>query len=182
MHPRWLPFAICTACVLIACGKSDEQRARERAEQDTAAARAFSADKAASARELEEARLRRKEIAAAHQEDIHKESEETFRKFVTDRPALNEAAEAKMQQDEVEKLRARMTDPAAMQVRNVRLNPARNAICLEVNYREKGTYLGFRKAYITPDITWVEPAADDVTHRVFELNLEKIGCNAPPAK
>ena len=178
MHPRWLPVALCAACVLIACGKSEEQRARERAEQQIAAARSFAADKAASARELEEARLRREKIAAAHQEDIHRESEETFRRFVAERPALDEAKEAKMQQDEVEKLRAKMTDPAAMQVRNVRLNPARNAICLEVNYTDKGTYVGFRKAYITPDVTFVEPHPDDVAHRVFEINLERMGCNA----
>ncbi len=180
MRQMWLPVALCATLGLLGCNKSAEDTRRDA--QESAAAKQFSADKIAAARELEEARRRRGEIAAANAEDIRKESEETFKKFVSDRPSLTAAEEAKAQEDAVERLRARMTDPTAMQARDVHFNTARTALCLEVNYREGGKYLGFRRAYITPDVTWVEPSRDDASHRVFELNLEKMGCNAPPQK
>jgi hypothetical protein len=77
----------------------------------------------------------------------------------------------------VERIRARMTDPDAMQIHNAHMNAAKNAMCAEVNYKEAGKYLGFRRAYVTADVIWVEPAEDDVTRRVFELNLKRMGCD-----
>ena len=63
------------------------------------------------------------------------------------------------------------------------LNAAKNALCAEVNYKEAGKYLGFRRAYVTADVIWVEPAEDHVSHRVFELNFKRMGCTqeAPPS-
>ena len=181
MRHLWPAAVLCAIVVCASCGKSDEGK-RSSSEQEYAAARQFNADKAAAARELEEARRRRNEIVEANAEDIRKESEEAFKKFLADRPTLTVAEETKAQDDAVERLRARMSDPSAMQTRDVHFNAGRTAICLEVNYREGGKYLGFRKAYITPDITWVEPSADDVSHRVFELNLEKMGCSSKSAQ
>jgi type II secretory ATPase GspE/PulE/Tfp pilus assembly ATPase PilB-like protein len=179
MRQLWLVAVLCASFVCMGCGKSEDRRSSE---QEQAAARQFNADKIAAARELEERRQRRNEMVAANAEDIRKESKETFKKFEADRPTLAAAEEAKAQEDAVERLRARMSDPPAMQARDVHFNAQRTALCLEVNYREGGKYLGFRKAYITPDITWVEPAPDDVSHRVFELNFARMGCSMPAQK
>jgi hypothetical protein len=176
MRSIWLPTVLCATFACAGCGKSQDDS--RRSAQESAAARQFEADKVATARELEQTRQRRNEIVEANAEDIRKESEAAFKKFVADRPTPTTTEEAKAQEDAVDRLRARMTDPAAMQARNVHFNAERTALCLEVNYREDGKYVGFRKAYVTSDVTWVEPNPDDAAHREFELNLQKMGCNA----
>jgi hypothetical protein len=162
----------CVAIVVGGCGKSKDQGA------GVDPAQTFAADKAASARELEEMRRRRAETSAAHQEDIHRETEETFRRFAADRPSLNAVEEVQIQKEAVERLRAQVPDPSLLQSRDVRFNAERTAVCLEVNYTVDGKYVGYRKAFITPDATWVEPSMDDVSHRVFELKMERMGCGA----
>jgi hypothetical protein len=175
MRRIWLPAVLCATCVCAGCGKShDDSRPGA---QDSAAARQFEADRAATARAVEEKRQRRNEIVAKNAEDIRKESEEAFRKFAADRPVATAAEDAQTQEDAVARLRARMTDPAAMEARDMHFNAEHTALCLEVNYRENGAYVGFRRAYITPDVTWVEPSPDDVSHSQFELSFQKMGCN-----
>jgi len=166
--------ALCPLLLCAACGKSSSDKAA----QDQAAATQFNADKAAAATERDAMTAARREMEAANQKDIYKESEETFKKFASERPTMTAAEETKVQDDVVEKLRARMTDPTAMQVRNVQINAQKTAVCMEVNYREGGKYLGFRRAYATPDVTWVEPSPDDVAYRVFMLNFERMGCGS----
>ncbi len=165
---------LCSAIIVGGCGKSKDDKNAASADP----ARTFAAEKAAATRELEEMQRHRGEIAAANQQDIHRESEETFAKFAADRPSLNFAEEEQLQTEAVERLRARMSDPSTMQSRDVHFNAGRTAICLEVNYTEGGKYLGYRRAFITPDVTWVEPGRDDVSHRIFELKLEQMGCGA----
>src|SRR5205823_4302752 len=118
--------------------------------------------KAADAREREEMTRKRRAMEEANQTDIYKESEETFKKFASERPTMTAVEEIKAQDEVVERLRARMADPASMQVRNVRINADKTAVCLEVNYREAGQYVGFRRALATPDAAWVEPGPDEV--------------------
>ncbi len=173
MPPVALLATLCASLLCAGCSKSAEDKSAK----DDAAAKEFSAYKEADARKLEEIARRRQEMEAANQKDIHKESQETFKKFDADRPTLTVAEEAKAQDDAVERLRARMPDPSSMQVRNVRFNEQKSAICMEVNYREGTKFVGFRRAFSTPEVTWVEPSPDDVSHRVFVLNLEKFGCN-----
>jgi hypothetical protein len=48
-------------------------------------------------------------------------------------------------------------------------------MCTEVNYKEDGKYVGFRRAFVTPAAIWVEPAAEEATHRMFEMNFKRIG-------
>jgi hypothetical protein len=173
MHPFAAALTLCIVGIVVGgCGKS----------RDTGAgvdpAKTFAADKAASARELEELRRRRAETAAVHQEDIHRETEETFKRFAADRPSLNAVEEVQIQKDAVERLRAQVPDPSLLQSRDIRFNAERTAVCLEVNYTIDGKYVGFRKAFITPDATWVEPSMDDVSHRLFELKMERMGCGA----
>jgi isochorismate synthase EntC len=175
MSPTTLLVVLCASVLAASCGKSAEDN---KAAKDDSAAKQFSADKAADARQREEMARRRQEMEAANQQDIHKETLETFKQFDASRPALTIAEEAKAQDDAVERLRARMPDPASMQVRNVRFNAQKTAVCMEVSYREGTKNIGFRRAFSTPEVTWVEPSPDDVSHRVFELNLEKFGCKA----
>ncbi len=174
MPPATLMVVLCTALLCVSCSKSAEDKSLK----DESAAKQFSADKAADARQREEMARQRQEMEAANQKDIHKETQETFKQFEANRPALTVAEEAKAQEDAVERLRARMPDPATMQVRNVQFNNQKTAICMEVSYREGGKDVGFRRAFSTPEVTWVEPNPNDVSHRVFELNLEKFGCKA----
>jgi hypothetical protein len=169
-----LAVALCPLLLCTGCGKSSGDKAAK----DQAAAIQFNADKAVAAREREAMTAARREMEAANQKDIHKESEETFKKFASERPNMTTAEETKTQDDVIGRLRARMSDPAAMQVRNVHFNGQRTAICMEVNYREGGKYLGFRRAFATPDVTWVEPPPDDVSLRVFLLNFERMGCSS----
>jgi hypothetical protein len=171
-----LAVVLCPLLLGTGCGKSSD----EKAAKDQAAAIQFNADKAAAAREREEMTAARREMEAANQKDIHKESEETFKKFASERPTMTAAEETKTQDDVIERLRARMSEPAAMQVRNVSLNAQKTAVCMEVNYRENGKYLGFRRAFATPDVTWVEPNPDEVSHRVFMLNFERLHCGSAP--
>jgi hypothetical protein len=180
MPKLWLPapfiapaLALFASLLCAGCGKSAEDKAAK----DESAAKQFMADNVAAARERDEMARARRDMEEANQKDIHKESEEVFNKFDAERPKMAAAEESKAQDDAVERLRARMSDPSTMQVRNVHFNAQKTAICMEVNYREGGKYLGFRRAFSTPDVTWVEPHANDVSHRVFELNLEKMGCN-----
>jgi hypothetical protein len=163
---------LCASLLCAGCGKTPTDKTA----QDQSAAVQFSADKAAAAREREAMTAARREMEAANQQDIHRESEEAFKKFESERPTMTAAEETKTQEDVVERLRARMAEPAAMQVRNVHLNAKHTAVCMEVNYREGGKYLGYRLAFATPDVTWVEPLPDDVSHRVFMLNFQKLGC------
>jgi hypothetical protein len=165
--------ALCASLLCIACSKSPENAAK-----NDAAARQFNADKAVDAREREAMTRARREMEAANQKDIYKESEETFRKFASERPTMTVVEEAKAQDEVVARLRARMTDPAAVQVRNVQMNAEKTAICMEVNYQEGGRDVGFRRAFATPDATWVEPHPDEVSHRVFMLKFERMGCGS----
>ena len=171
-----LAIAFSTSLLCAGCGKSQDNKVA----QDESAARQFNADKVAAAREREEMTRSRSEQEAANQRDIHKESEEAFKKFASELPSMTAAEETTTQDDVVERLRARMVEPSTMLVRNVYFNGQKTAICMEVNYREGGKYLGFRRAFATPDVTWVEPNPDEVSHRVFMLNLERMGCNAAP--
>jgi hypothetical protein len=174
MRPISIPtlgIALAAAALLAACGKAPTDPA-----DPQASARAFSAEKIAAAKDLEERRKLRAETAEANAEDIRKESERTFRTNESDRPALNTAENQQIVDDAVARLRTQVPDPETVQVRKARVNESRDTVCLEVNYRENGRYLGYRKAYITDKATFVEPPMDDVTHRLFELKLEKIGC------
>jgi hypothetical protein len=172
-----LAIALCASLLCTGCGKSSEDKAA----RTQAAAMQFNADKAADAREREEMTRRRRAMEAANQTDISKESEETFRKFASERPTMTAVEEIKAQDEVVERLRARMADPAGMQMRNIHINTEKTAVCMEVNYREAGQYVGFRRALATPDTTWVEPNPDEVAHRVFMLKFEKMGCGSATA-
>lgn len=178
MPPIALLSVLCASLLCASCSKAPE----EKSAKDDSAARQFSAYKEADARQREEMARRRQEMEAANQQEIHKETQETFKKFEADRPQLSAAEETKAQDDAVERLRARMPDPSTMQVRNVHFNAQKSAICMEVSFSEGGKNVGFRRAFSTPEVTWVEPNANDVSHRVFELNLEKFGCNVAGGK
>jgi len=172
-----LVSALCASLLCSGCGKSSQ----EKSAQSPSAAMQFNAEKAADARAREEMTRKRHAMEEANQTDISKESEETFKKFGSERPTMTAVEETKAQDDAVERLRARMADPSTVQVRNVQINAGKTAVCMEVNFQEGGKYIGFRRAFATPDGTWIEPNSDEVAHRVFELKMEKLACNVRPA-
>ena len=170
----------CVVGVALACAGCEsekDRKARETAALQAKAGEQLKAENAATARALEERVQVDREAAKGREVETRTESEDAFAKYVRGRPLMTAAEESTATELGVERIRARMTDPDAMQIRNAHMNAAKNATCAEVNYKEAGKYLGFRRAYVTPDVIWVEPAEDDATRRVFELNLKQVGCD-----
>jgi hypothetical protein len=177
-----LVAALCIAGLAIACAESDKDRkAREAAALQAKFNEQLRAENLAAARALQEhARLDR-EATSKRAVETQAESAAAFAKYLAERPAMTAAEESTVTELGVARIRSRMTDPEAMEVRNARINVAKSAVCAEVNYKEAGKYLGFRRAYVTADVIWVEPPADEATHRVFELNFKRMGCDKPPS-
>jgi hypothetical protein len=175
--------AIALACA--GCESEKDRKAREAAELQAKFQSQLKAENAATARALEDRAKEDREATSIRAVETHAESEEAFARYVRERPSMTAAEEGMATELGVARLRARMSEPDAMKFQNAHMNPTRNALCTEVNYTDSGKYVGFRRAYVTPDVIWVEPAEDDVTHRVFELNFKRMGCDqsatAPPA-
>ena len=170
----------CVVGIAIAVGGCESEK--DRKARETAALQAkfdaqIKAENAATARALEERARADREASKERAVETHAESEQAFARYIAERPSMTVAEESTATELGLARIRARMTDPDAMQIQNAHMNTAKNAMCAEVNYREGGKYLGFRRAYVTPDVIWVEPAEDDVTHRVFDLNFKRMGCD-----
>jgi hypothetical protein len=174
--------ALGIAGLAIACAESEQDRkAREAAALQAKFNEQLRTENVAAARALQERVREDREATGRRAVETRAESEEAFAKYLRERPSMTVAEEGIATELGLARIRERMTDPDAMQVRNAHLNAAKNAMCGEVNYREAGKYLGFRRAYVTADVIWVEPSKDDVSHRVFELNFKRMGCDKPPA-
>jgi hypothetical protein len=176
--------ALCIAGLAIACAgcESDtDRKAREAAALQAKFNEQLRTENTATARALEERARADREATGKRAVETRAESEEAFAKYLRERPSMTAAEESTATELGLARIRERMTDPDAMQVRNAHLNAAKNAMCGEVNYKEAGKYLGFRRAYVTADVIWVEPSEDDVSHRVFELNFKRMGCDKPPS-
>jgi apolipoprotein N-acyltransferase len=191
--PRWQGFtssvtlrrlALCcvvgVALTCSSCGNETDRKAREAAALQAKFDAQLKADNAATARALADRARADSEATDARAVGIHAESEAAFAQYLRERPSMSVAEESTATELGLARLRARMTEPDAMEVRNSHLNAAKNAVCAEVNYKDGGKYLGFRRALVTPDVIWVEPPADDATHRAFEMNLKQFGCDQPP--
>jgi hypothetical protein len=165
------------------CESEQDRKARETAALQAKASEQLKAENAATARVLEESARANRDATSVRAAETHAESEEAFANYVRGRPLMTADEERTATELGVERIRARMTDPDAMQIRNAHMNAAKNAMCAEVNYREAGKYLGFRRAYVTADVIWVEPAQEDPSHQVFELNFKRMGCDRvePPS-
>jgi hypothetical protein len=157
--------------------KQSDRKARETAAQQAKFSEQLQAENAATARALEESARAVRETTGVRAVETHAESEEAFARYLRERPVMTVAEESTATELGVERIRARVTDPDAVQIRNAHMNAAKNAMCAEVNYKEAGKDLGFRRAYVTADVIRVEPAEGDVTRRVFELNLKRMGCD-----
>ncbi len=174
--------ALCIAGVAVACAESDKDRkAREAAALQAKFNEQQRVENLAAARALQEhARLDR-EATSQRAVETQAESAAAFAKYLAERPSMTVAEESIATELGVARIRSRMTDPDAMEVRNAHINVAKSAVCAEVNYKEAGKYLGFRRAYVTADVIWVEPPQDEASHRVFELNFKNMGCDKPPS-
>jgi hypothetical protein len=159
------------------CESESDRKARETAAQQAKFSEQLKAENAATARALEESARAVRETTGVRAVETHAESEEAFARYLRERPVMTVAEESTATELGVERIRARVTDPDAVQIRNAHMNAAKNAMCAEVNYKEAGKDLGFRRAYVTADVIRVEPAEGDVTRRVFELNLKRMGCD-----
>jgi len=166
-----LSLAVAVVALLCAsCGKSSEERDKAQAAEQ------WRAEQAAAERERVELAKKRREMEASNDVQTRKEADEAFANYNRERPAMTPVQETEALEAAVAAVRGRMSDPPSMQVRNVRFGKVGNAVCMEVNYKDSGKYLGFRQAFVAPGVIWVEPAVDDVSHRVFDLNYQKLGC------
>ena len=168
---RHLALAVvCIALVCSACSKSAEERDKAQAAEQ------WRKEQATAANERLDLAKKRREIEASNDAQTRKEASEAFAAYDRERPTMTTAQQTEALDAAVATVRARMSDPPTMQVRNVRLSPVGNAVCMEVNYKDAGKYLGFRQAFVAPGVIWVEPAPDDLSHRVFDINYKKLGC------
>jgi hypothetical protein len=165
------------------CENENDRKARETAAFQEKFNAQLKAENAATARALEERARADREATKVRGVQTHAESEEAFARYLRERPSMTVAEESIATELGVARIRSKMPDPDAVEVRNAHVNTGKNAVCAEVNYQEAGQYLGYRRAYVTADAIWVEPAEDNVSHRVFELNFKRMGCdrNAPPS-
>jgi predicted transcriptional regulator len=61
-----------------------------------------------------------------------------------------------------QRLRDELLEPASMQIRNQRLNPAGNALCAEVSAKnKKGIYVGFRRVVVSDAVISFDQDPDD---------------------
>ena len=183
---RWARATMlcCIAGIVIAgagCESENDRKARESAALQAKFDAQMKADNAATARALDERARADRDASSVRAVETHAESEEAFARYLRERPSMTVAEEGIATELGIARIRSRMTEPDAMQFQNAHLNAAKNAMCAEVNYKESGKYLGFRRAYVTADVIWVEPAEEDVSHRVFELNFARMGCDRPAA-
>jgi hypothetical protein len=169
----------CTALTVGGCDNDAERKAKEKAALQARFNEQLKTENAATARALTERARADQEASKQREIDIQAESQAAFSQYLRDRPSMTEAEEATATELGVARLRARMGEPDAMQLRNSHLNAAKNTLCAEVNYTDAGKYVGFRRAFVTADTIWVEPAPEDPTHRVFEQNLKRLGCDQP---
>jgi hypothetical protein len=169
----------CTALTVGGCDNDAERKAKEKAALQARFNEQLRTENAATARALTERARADQEASKQREIDIQAESQAAFSQYLRDRPSMTEAEEATATELGVARLRARMGEPDAMQLRNSHLNAAKNTLCAEVNYTDAGKYVGFRRAFVTADTIWVEPAPEDPTHRVFEQNLKRLGCDQP---
>jgi hypothetical protein len=176
--------ALCIAGLVIACAgcESDKDRkAREAAALQAKFNEQQRAENLAAARALQERARLDREATSKRAVETQAESAAAFAKYLAERPSMTVVEESIATELGVARIRSRMTDPDAMEIRNAHVNAAKNAVCAEVNYKEGGNYLGFRRAYVTADVIWVEPPENEVSHRVFELNFKRMGCDKPPS-
>jgi hypothetical protein len=176
--------ALCIAGLAIACAESDKDRkAREAAALQAKFNEQQKAENLSAARALQERARADREATSKRAVETQAESAAAFAKYLAERPSMTVVEESAATELGVARIRERMTDPDAMEVRNAHFSVAKNAVCAEVNYKEAGKYLGFRRAYVTADVIWVEPPETDVTHPAFELNFKRVGCDrvGPPS-
>jgi hypothetical protein len=174
--------ALCIAGLAIACAENDKDRkAREAAALQAKFNEQFRAENLAAARALQERARLDREATSKRAVETQAESAAAFAKYLAERPSMTVAEESIATELGVARIRSRMTDPDAMEIRNAHVSVAKSAVCAEVNYKEDGKYVGFRRAYVTADAIWVEPPENEVSHRVFELNFKRMGCDKPPS-
>jgi hypothetical protein len=176
--------ALCIAGLAIACAgcESDKDRkAREAAALQAKFNEQLRAENLAAARDLQERARADREATSKRAVETQAESAAAFAKYLAERPSMTVAEESIATELGLARIRSRMTDPDAMEVRNAHVNVARSAVCVEVNYKEAGKYLGFRRAFVTGDVISVEPPEHEVSHRVFELNFKRMGCDKSPS-
>ncbi|TMH35036.1 MAG: hypothetical protein E6H66_08765 [Betaproteobacteria bacterium] len=160
-----------------ACDKSPDQRQREQAELDAKVAEKLHSEKMAEVRTRADEERASQARAAIREEDIRREATETFSKFDRERPWTQDLHDATTQEAAAGRVRALMSDPMSMEVRTSSMNSQKTAVCMEINYKEAGTYVGVRQALITPDTVLVEPDKNNVAHRVFEVSAKNLGCD-----
>src|ERR1700682_2491625 len=118
--------ALCIAGMAIACAESDkDHKAREAAALQAKFNEQQRAENLAAARALQEHARLDLEATSKREVETQAESAAAFAKYLAERPAMTPAEESTATELGVARIRSRMTDPEAMEVRNARVNVAK---------------------------------------------------------
>jgi uncharacterized Zn finger protein (UPF0148 family) len=172
--------ALCIAGLAIACAGCEsekDRKAREAAAMQAKFNEQLRAENLSGARALQERARADREATSKRAVETQAESAAAFAKYLAERPSMSVAEESIATELGVARIRSSMTDPDA-EIRNAHVSVAKNAVCAEVHYKEGGKY---RRAFVTADVISVEPPENEVSHRVFELNFKRMGCDKSPS-
>ena len=173
------------AVVIAACGKSSDERERERAAHEAAMQKALAisvAEEREKDRRMregasEQANDRIAREAAAHEIDVAKAA------AAQAGPALEQQRQAERAQairKYTDKLMQSVIDPASALVRKSEWSPKQNGMCAEFNAKTKsGSYAGFKRVVVTDNrVTAEEPPTRDTLTQflVFQIAARDTGC------
>jgi hypothetical protein len=148
-------------CVAAGCGKSNEQRERERVARETALRQAL---ERSMAEEQEKDRRMRQGAAAEAIERLANEATEHEQEVARasaapPSPEQQQAERADLLRQYTETLRRTLNDPSSLRLRNAELSPKQGGMCAEYNAKNKaGTYAGYKRVVVIDDRVATEEA------------------------
>lgn len=177
-----LLFAILLGCVAAGCGKSSEERDRERIARETALRQAL---EKSLAEEREKDRSMRQGAAAQAIERLADEAAEHEREVARAAAAppsqeQQQAERANLLRQYTETLRRALADPASLQIRNAELSPKQSGMCAEYNARNKsGSFAGYKRVVVIDNRVATEEAPTRETlpqFLAFQIAARDSGC------
>ena len=159
MRVPWRPASsvwqglVVWVCALAIAASSGCSKPPDRTREDAAIAAAVEQAR----REDEEADRQLRE-RAMQEELARRDAEQAEIDAVVAQENKRKAVMAQLEQ----RLRDDLLEPASMQIRNQRLNPAGNALCAEVSAKnKKGIYVGFRRVVVSDAVVSFDQDPDD---------------------
>lgn len=179
-----MAITFCLWAALAGCGKSGGELEQERIASEAARQQAIANS---LAEEREKDREMREAAAAAASEEVARVAGGSGERRTEISAAENQSMAATQEAESAdalrrytELLRRSVSDPGALQVRNVSVAPKQNGMCAEFSARDKaGVYAGFKRVIVTDDAVSPEepPIRDTLTKFLaFQDAARDTGC------